>query len=382
MDGVGKGGRAGTVLLMSGGVALGAFEAGVCEVLDEQGPPGWVLGVSSGAVNAAIVAGNPPGRRAEALRRFWMSAADEPMPWTSFLLGPPPAEGAWRRVYNEMAAIRALTLGRPGVFSPRLLQSGTGAAPALYDLEPMGRRLPECVDFDLLNGPAAPRLTLVATDVESGERVVFDTARGARIGPGHVLASCALLPVFAPVEVEGRLLGDGGLASNLPVDLLLAGEEAQEEGQERLAVLVDLFAERGSRPRSLGASIARAGDLAFGNQTLRMIEAAAREYGLRDLLRRLADGLPAESRKDAALAPLLAEAEREGGKGALTLLRLGYRASLDEAGPGKLFDFSRATLQDRWRAGAAAARAGLEGVGAAGAGRSLAPGLTLHEVEG
>ncbi|MFC7735094.1 patatin-like phospholipase family protein [Roseomonas sp. GCM10028921] len=378
MNGVRKGGRAGTVLLMSGGVALGAFEAGVCEVLDEQGPPGWVLGVSSGAVNAAIVAGNPPGRRAEALRRFWMSAADEPMPWTSFWLGPPPAEGAWRRAYNEMAAIRALTLGRPGVFSPRLLQSGTGAAPALYDLEPMSRHLPECVDFDLLNSPAAPRLTLVATDVESGERVVFDTARGARIGPGHVLASCALLPVFAPMEVEGRLLGDGGLASNLPLDLLLAGEEAGE----RLAVLVDLFAERGSRPRSLGASIARAGDLAFGNQTLRMIEAAAREYGLRDLLRRLVERLPPGSREDAALAALLAEAEREGNKGALTLLRLGYRASLDEAGPGKLFDFSRATLQDRWRAGAAAARAGLDGLGAAGSGRSLAPGLTLHDVEG
>jgi NTE family protein len=186
-------------------------------------------------------------------------------------LGTWPAAGAWRKAYNEAAALRALLLGQPGLFRPRLaVGEGIGAAPALYDLEPLRERLPGLLDFDRLNG-GGTRLSVVATDVTNGERVVFDTASGggARIGPEHIAASCALLPLFAPVEIGGRLLGDGGMASNTPVDLVL--DEPGSAGGDMLCLVVELFALRGGRPGTLGASAARAMDLAFGGQTRRIL---------------------------------------------------------------------------------------------------------------
>ncbi|MFH5923571.1 patatin-like phospholipase family protein [Roseomonas xinghualingensis] len=367
----------GMAMVLSGGVALGAYEAGAYQALEEAGGlrPDWLLGSSAGAINAAIIAGNPPERRVERLRHFWASIGNDPSPWTSFWFGSPPETGAWRRAYNEAAAMQTLLLGRPGLFQPRLMPGRlSGAAPALYDLEPLRRRLPECLDFDLLNHPDAPRICVVATDVVSGERVVFDTARGARITPEHLVASCALLPLFAPLEIEGRLLCDGGLASNAPLDLLLA----EPAGGPLLCCVVELFAQQGSRPRSLAASAARAGDLAFGNQTRRLLEACAREYRLRALVGRLAAELPPDRRESPEIAPLLAEAEpRE-----LTFLLLGYRAGLDEAGPGKVFDFSHVTLAERWQAGAEAMRKGLRQLEAKDEAAMLAPGLALHELDG
>ena len=370
----------GTALVLSGGIALGAFEAGVYAAMAEAGGPlpGWLLGSSAGAVNAAIIAGNAPAARVEALRRFWEGASQDPTPWTSFWLGPPPPSGAWRRAYSKAAVMQALLLGCPGLFRPRIAGGDlVGEAPALYDLAPLRRRLPECLDFDRLNHSSAPRLSVVATDVGSGERVVFDTRgeRPSRIGAEHLLASCALLPVFAPVEVEGRLLGDGGLSSNAPLDLLLE----EPAGGAMLCVLVELFARQGSRPGTLAASASRAGDLAFGNQTRRMIDACAREFRLRALIGEVADRLPPGLREAEGIGGLL---EAAGPARHLTLLVLGYRAAEDEAGIGKSFDFSDVTVAERWSAGAAALREGLRRLGDGEAGRSPAPGFVLHEVEG
>jgi NTE family protein len=365
-------------MVLPGGVALGAFEAGAYAALEEAGAPlpGWFVGASIGAVNAAIVAGNPPGRRVERLRRFWESVARDPTPATSFLLGPPPAEGAWRKAYNEASALQALLLGRPGLFRPRLAAGERmGAAPALYDLQPLRERLPDLLDFDRLNG-GGTRLTVATTDVVSGERVVFDTARGgARIGPEHVAASCALLPLFAPVEIEGRLLGDGGLAANAPVDLVL---DEPEPGGDLLCLVVELFTLRGRRPDTLAASAARATDLAFGGQTRRILEGRGREHRLRALVGRLADRLPPGLRDDPEIASVLAEAGADAARSA-TVLCVGYRAPPDQARPGDAFDFSPATLNDRWEAGARGMREALGRFGTAP--RPGARGLAVREVE-
>jgi NTE family protein len=357
-------------LVLSGGVALGAFEAGICAALEAEGGPRpeWVAGASAGAVNAAIFAGNPPEQRAARLRQFWEGMAEDPLPGFSLFFGA-PADGPLRRAHNRAAALQSLLFGRPGLFAPRLsLTAMLGQAPSLYDLAPLRRRLPELVDFDRLNN-GGPRVTLVAVDVVSGERVVFDTARGTRIGPEHVVASCALLPLFAPVEVEGRLLGDGGLGSNAPVDLVL------EEDREVLCILAELFATAGQPPRSLSGSLARAGDLALGNQTQRLLEGHARLLRLRDSLHRLAALVPEERRAEPEVTALLAEAAPPA---RATVLRIGYRAMPDEVGAGKLFDFSRATTADRWKAGEEALRRGLRKLAEAPA---PGPGLVLHEVE-
>ncbi|SHI68542.1 NTE family protein [Roseomonas rosea] len=363
-----SGGEAGppatTVLVLGGGIALGAFGAGACEAVEEQGGADWLLGSSAGALNAAIIAGNPPGQRVEALHRFWSSASADPTPWASFWLGPPPGAGAWRRAHNETAAWQTLLLGRPGLFRHR---RSPGETPSLYDLEPLRRRLPEFVDFGRLGAKGAPRLTIVATDVESGDRVVFDTARGARIGPEHLLASCALMPLFPPIEIDGRLLCDGGLASNAPVDLVFA---EPSQGPVR-CIVTELFARAGQRPRSLAAAAGRAADLAFGNQTWRMIEAGAREHALRARLAQLAAQGPGAAQGNQAPVPPV-----------LDLLLLDYRAGLDEAGPGKPFDFSRATVEERWQAGATAMREGGDRLQARGGGTTLAPGFTLFEMDG
>jgi hypothetical protein len=235
--------------------------------------------------------------------------------------------------------------------------------------------LPELLDFDRLND-GETRLTVAATDVLSGERVVFDTARGdARIGPEHLAASCALLPIFAPVEIEGRLLGDGGLSANAPVDLVLD----EPGGGDLLCFLVEMFVLRGRRPDTLAASLTRATDLAFGSQTRRILEGRQREHRLRALVGRLAERLPPELRDDPEVASILAEAESGGARGA-TVLCVGYRASPDQARPGDAFDFSPATLSDRWEAGARGMREALRRLETPPRPASGARGLVVHEV--
>jgi len=290
-------------LVLSGGIALGAFEAGAFAALNEAngGAPDWIAAASIGAVNAAIIAGNPPGDRIAALRRFWDLTATDPTPVTTAMLGPPPLSGAWRRAYNDAAVLRALMFGRPGLFRPQAML-GVGTAPALYDLAPLIDHLAACVDFDRLNS-TGPRLTLVATDVVSGERVTFDTAHGMRIGPEHVAASGALLPLFAPVAIDGRLFADGGLASNTPLDLVM--DEPAEGALQCL--VIDLFARSGSRPRFMRESITRAADLAFSNQTLRQLEARTREHQLLALLNRLAERLPPDLNADAEISEMLGQ---------------------------------------------------------------------------
>lgn len=336
-------------LVLSGGIALGMYEAGAYAALHEHPElrPEWLAGSSIGSVTAALIAGNPPERRVARLREFWEAA--DPFPvlssWSDQFVS-----GAVRQAQNNFSVAQTLLFGRPGLFRPRLalgLQLGAQDVPALFDVGPLAERLSELVDFDLLNsGPI--RLAIACTDVISGERVVFDTGRGDRIEPRHILASCALLPLFAPVTVDDRLLADGGLGANAPLDLVLDHDDARDA----LCFVVELFAREGSRPHTLAASASRAGDLAFGNQTRRILEGLQRERDLRGLLGQLAARLPDAIRDDPVIAAIMAESRTN----RTTVAMLGYRAGLDEAGMLKPFDFSRATLTDRWRAGDAAMR--------------------------
>ena len=355
-----------TALVLAGGIALGAYEGGAYAALEEgrRPLPDWILGSSIGAVTAAIIAGNAPEHRVARLRQFWQTATTDPTPAASFWFGIPDA-GLWRQAYNQASVLETLAFGRPGLFRPRLSprpRAGVGDVSALYDLAPLRAQLTKLIDFDRLNR-AEVRLSLCTTDVISGERVVFDTDRGTRIGPEHVLASCALLPLFAPVEVEGRLLGDGGLASNTPLDLVL--DDPASDGS--LCFVIDLFAPEGSRPQTLGASLSRAVDLMFGNQTRRLREGQEREQRLRAVIAHLGETLPPGLRDRPDIAAMVAEGRRR----PTEMHYLSYRAGLDEAGPAKVFDFSRATLADRWQAGEEAMRTVLQTLGPTGQGAGV-----------
>ena len=349
-------GRKRVTLVLAGGLSLGAFEGGAYAALDDEGLAALlecVAGSSIGAITAAIIAGNAPKDRVARLRNFWETVSSDPTPMTSFWLGSPQA-GFWRQVHNQASVLQTLMLGRRGLFQPALNpgpRAGASDVPTLFDLAPLRSSLASLVDFDRLNG-GDMRVAVAATDVLTGERVVFDTAHGDVIGLDQVLACSALLPLFAPIEIGGRLLADGGLASNAPLDVVLSGPAASGAR----CFVVDLFALEGSRPHTLAASASRAGDLAFGNQSRRIIEGIDREHRLRALIGRLGSLMPPALCHDPEIGSILSEGCVEPPE----IVHISYRAELDEAGLGKPFDFSRATVLDRWRAGKQQMQAAIE----------------------
>jgi NTE family protein len=296
-------------MVFGGGLGLAAYHAGVFEAFVERGGIlNWAAGSSAGAVTAALIAGNHEQDRIEKLHAFWNCPPVKQMTpaFRSHL-------GGW------MGAIGTRLLGSTGHFQPRLLLPSILHSRSLYDLSPMKSRIFELVDFGKLNS-GDMRVTIAATDVESGEPVIFDSAR-ERIEMDHILASCGFLPEFAPVEIGDRLLADGGLSLNVPFDPIL-----EEDDLERLLIyIVDLYPRDGERPQSLEAALERKSDLIFSNQTIIRLRAAMEARRLRRQI-----------------------AGNAGGDG---VVLLSYRPGTGEAGPEKSFDLSASGLAQRWIAG-------------------------------
>jgi NTE family protein len=234
------------VLVLQGGGALGAYQAGAYETLCEAGEiPTWVAGTSIGAVNGAIVAGNPPERRVQRLREFWERVSSRLLAW------PLSNDDNSRRIFNETSAVLVAAGGAPGFFEPRippavLMPQGTPEAISLYDTEPLRATLEEFVDFDLLNSGAV-RLSVGAVQVLSGNMKYFDTEK-MRIGPEHIMASGALPPGFPPIEIDGQPYWDGGLVSNTPLEFVL---ERTGPRDDMVIFQIDLFSAKGCMPENL-----------------------------------------------------------------------------------------------------------------------------------
>jgi NTE family protein len=342
-----------TALVLAGGKSLGAFEAGAYEALHEAGlRPGWIVGSSIGAVNGAIIAGNPIERRIAALRGFWSKAA-LPTPIGLADLG------AWGECARRAAAqMQAIAFGSPAVFAPNPLAWWAGfcwpaphKALGFYDLAPLRRSLQEFVDFDLLNSGEV-RLTAVATDLHTGEEVQFDTDT-AQVGPEHIVASGAMLTEFPPVEIDGRLFVDGGLSSNLPADVV-----QRQVKEDTVLFAIDLFSGQGDRHWNVLETIARREELLIFAQTRHLLMAQDREDALRLALTELLDLLPANLRDH----PPARTAARQAGRGDVRLIRLAF-PSAHEVG-NNLYDWSDRTLTMRWQAGEHAARQALDALAA------------------
>jgi NTE family protein len=328
-------------LVLSGGIGLGAYQAGAYATLHERKSllPHWLAGSSVGAVNAALIAGNEPECRVERLKAFWSGGA------TFSPVVHPHMRGPWRHLHNWMNVAQARLFGAMGYFRPRAGVVPLERFASLYDLAPMRARIAQLVDFDRLNGGDV-RVSVATTDIETGEVVTFDTGRGDRLRLDHLLASCGFLPEFAPVEIDGRILGDGGLAANAPFEAVLAPSEADEEPDMQLVCfVVDLFARDGGPPVDLETAFARKNDLLFGNQTVQRLNAYCRELELRAQLDCVLSRMSRESSKQATV-PALRQARRP------SIFYLSYRAPPEEAGSEKPFDLSAATLTSRWEAGA------------------------------
>jgi NTE family protein len=300
-------------LVLSGGVSLGAYQAGAFATLSKRVCPNWIAASSAGAINAAVICGNKPEYRLEALSRFWMLEVRDPSEQAA-LTEPNSSFG---HALSWISALQTRLTGSPGFFRPSLY-SLIQSPPALYDLTPMQTRLQELIDFDRLNAGEI-RLTVATTDVETSETVLFDTARGDRIEMPHLMASCGLLPEFAPVEIDGRLLGDGGLSANAPVEAVLT-----DPNLPNVCFVVDLFARDGGRPTDLETSLARRQEIFFANQTYQQIRSHLRMLDQRS--------------SHSSRSPII--------------FYMSYRPLAGEAGPEKQYDFSERTLRARWRAGA------------------------------
>ena len=153
-------------LVLQGGGALGSYQAGVIEGLHEAGiHPNWVAGISIGALNSCIIAGNAPEHRVQRLKKFWETICQPPSVSASAvrsafdLLGD--AAQPWRdltqgltdRLFGSIAASRAMMEGQKGFFEPRPLAPGMGtpATTSYYDTKPVIATLEKLADFDRIN---------------------------------------------------------------------------------------------------------------------------------------------------------------------------------------------------------------------------------------
>jgi NTE family protein len=341
------------ILVLQGGGALGAYQAGVYEALAAlHHTPEWLAGISIGAINAALIAGNPPERRVARLREFWEGVSS--FPFTPALPASVPGFDGARDASNETNATIAMLFGVAGFFSPRVPAApfqprGTVAAISYYDTEPLRQSLERLVDFELLNdGPV--RLSVGAVNVTSGNFRYFDS-REQRLDVRHVMASGALPPGFPPIEIDGEYWWDGGIVSNTPLQYVL-----DEPGRRpRLVFQVDLFAARGEMPATLGEASEREKDIRYSSRTRLNTSYELRRQATLQAARRLVARLPASLRDDPDARMLAALPADK----AVDVVHLIYRSKHYES-QSKDYEFSRASMLEHGAAGLADTQATLE----------------------
>jgi NTE family protein len=337
------------ILVLQGGGALGAYQAGAYEALAEAGfLPDWVAGISIGAINGAIIAGNPPEDRVAKLKQFWEKVS-------SGLQGTIPAfEEYVRPFFNETSANLAASFGVPGFFTPRFpsacFQSkGTMEAISLYDTSPLAQTLKELVNFEYLK-EGGPRLSVGAVDVAMGNFKYFDSTKD-KLGVKHVMASGALPTAFAPVEIDKRFYWDGGIVSNTPIDYVM---EYDGPRQDMCIFQVDVFRARGKMPKTLGEVTEREKDIRFSSRTRFNSDHIQKMQDMSNAAARLAKKLPPELRDDPD-AKLLQEWGRQA---KITLAHLIRHDTGTDSG-SKDYEFSRLSVEEHWASGRENVRRGL-----------------------
>ncbi len=335
-------------LILQGGGALGAYQAGVYEALESAGiEPDWVTGVSIGAINAAIIAGNPRGRRVERLRSFWQRITERRI-WAYT-----PDGDVFRRARNATSAWMTMLMGQPGFFQPHqanpwLSPTGAATATSFYDSTPLRETLLELVDFNLIN-EQRHRFSVGAVDVITGNFIYFDNARQV-IGPEHIMASGALPPALPMVKIGTDHYWDGGIVSNTPLQHLLE----REDPVDTLVFQVDLFSARGTLPRSMEDVLGRHKDIVYSSRTRLVTDVHRRLHDWKARLREVLAKLPEElmTEEDRRLRAQLAELP------AINIVHMIYQQKAYE-GHAKDHEFSGTSMREHWLSGLEDTRATL-----------------------
>src|SRR3982751_1271205 len=338
--------KAQRVLVLQGGGALGSYQAGAFQALCRSGfEPEWVAGISIGAINAAIIAGNEREKRVDRLKEFW-DMVSSPVSWNPIT----PGERA-RSLFNETSAALIATFGVPGFFTPRippapLWPPGSPQSQSYYDTAPLKKTLERLVDFDRIND-LKTRLSVGAVSVTTGNFRYFDNVEfrklGKTIGPEHIMASGALPPGFPSIVIEGEHYWDGGIASNTPLDYVLDAEADRNV----LIFQVDLFSARGELPTSLLEAAEREKDIRFSSRTRMNTDKNRQIHNTRRALRGLYAKLPDYLKNDPAVE-ILCKAAKES---TVAVVHLIYRSKNYESS-SKDYDFSHIGMVEHWNAGA------------------------------
>jgi NTE family protein len=328
------------VLVLQGGGALGAYQAGVCEALGRSGlEPDWLAGISIGAINCAIIAGNAGIQRLDRLHEFWNLVTSQ---WP---LGHQGHTDQLRAMIGDASIGWAVAAGVPGFFAPRafspLLSPGGGPeALSFYDTAPLKATLERLVDFDRINARET-RLSVGAVNIRTGNFTYFDNTR-QKIGPEHIMASGALPPGFPPIEIDGEWYWDGGIVSNTPLEYVLE----QCDTGDLTIYQVDLFNARGPMPRTIQEAAEREKDIRYSSRTRLNTDANLRIHRLKSALASLLKTLPETAIADPDIQ-FLEEFSKEN---TITVVQLIYRDRAYE-GAFKDVEFSRQTMLDHWASG-------------------------------
>lgn len=337
------------ILVLQGGGALGSYQAGVYEALSEAGiEPSWIAGISIGAINAALIAGNPPQDRVAKLREFWELVSSGPT------LGLLPLTAAGLPLVNDTNAAWTAGLGAPGFFRPRFppaifSPAGSPEALSFYDSAPLRGTLERMVDFDRINAAQA-RFSVGAVNVRTGNFIYFDN-RHHKIGPEHVMASGALPPGLPPVEIDGEAYWDGGVVSNTPLQYVLD----EDVTEDLLIFQVDLFSSRGPMPRTIAEAAEREKEIRFSSRTRMNTDQNLKIHELKTALRQVIDSLPPDRANDPNVA-LLADFSKEA---SVSIVQLVHRRRPDET-VTKDYEFSRRSMLAHWTAGVADVKRALD----------------------
>lgn len=329
-------------LVLQGGGAMGAYQAGVYQALHERDfLPDWVVGTSIGAINAALIVGNAPAARLDRLKEFWDLVSRRGAADMRSLPDP------MRRSLSWMSTLGTITRGVAGFFSPRPVGGfglGLPVAPeqaSFYDTSPLAGTLGRLIDFHYLNGDEKMRLTVNALKVTSGELVNFDSARQT-IGVEHIMASGALPPGLPPVRVDGELYWDGGLYSNTPIETILDDRPSTDT----LCFMVDLWRADGAEPTTLDEVQTRQKDVMYASRSKRHFDNYVQTHKLQSMVRKLYDALPAKAKREVGSEVR----EALGVETTLHIVRLVYPGH-DWHMSGKDINFDPGSLTWRWEQG-------------------------------
>jgi NTE family protein len=330
-------------LVMQGGGALGAYQAGVYQALHEAGiEPDWIIGTSIGAINASLIAGNPTEKRLEALRHFWQQVRPKRtgLEWVNAFSWPAQARG-WADNFSTFAT------GIPGFFEPNHaailggFQAKVPTAKAgLYSTEPLRRTLLDLVDFSLIK-KGGPRLTVGAARIGTAMMSYFDS-REMPLSVEHILASGALPPAFPPVQIGDHYYWDGGILSNTPIEAVF-DDNPRKSG---VVFAIHVWNPEGPEPRTLWEVLNRQKDIQYSSRAATHVARQKQIHRLRHIIMELGALLPAEKRQDPAIAELLSF----GCPTVMHVVRL-QAPPLPDENHLKDIDFSEASIGKRWTLG-------------------------------